>query len=64
MKYDIRITELHRQLILTALLQCKLQGYFNADQNTREEIDLLHDMFDHLMTDAAENPGALHDFTA
>lgn len=43
--HKILISHAQCELILTALLQCQAQGYFGADADDREEIDILARMF-------------------
>ena len=66
-KYLIMLGENQRQFIVTALEQCKLQGYYGADQEDREEIDLLLDMLTDesgLDEDRADREDVVNDFTA
>lgn len=60
--YTIVINDAQREYLLTVLKQCQAQGHFGAGATEREEIDMLHAMFDHLEQDEKENPGAVHSF--
>lgn len=58
--YDLRISESQRHYLLVALAQCKLQGYYGADETGCEEIAALYDMLDQ----GLEPLGTLNDLTA
>lgn len=60
--FDIRISDTHREYLLTALSNMISLRYLGADAADREEIDLLKGMLDDL-TDPSHEPDCVHDFT-
>lgn len=63
--FDIRISEGHRQYLLTAVQNMIDQNYLGADPVDREAIKMLFGMLDDLPVESARigEDDVLHDFT-
>lgn len=62
-RHEIRLNYVQCSLIHTALSQCKLQGYFGADREMRDEIDMLHACFETLLDCDDDADRVTHDLT-
>ena len=57
----LEISEEQRQFLLTALAHVKASGYLGAASDDRDEIDILHELFDDLpRVEASEQIGRAH----